>query len=369
MVKKAVNRLWVTALLFLLPLLYFLPGRVILSPGDGWTQNLGVRYLIGESIKHGIIPLWNPYIFAGMPLLATVYPGALYPPNWLFAVLSPVWAMNIVVISTFQLALIGTYLFARSLNLTRIGAIVAGITFTFGGFMIAHIGHTSRIAAAAWLPWVLLALEKIYQENQWRWVSLGALFIFLQFVAGEPQMLFYTALTSAAYVLFSLLFREQNFARWKFILSGSMMALCGVLFSLPLLLPARELQAQGARANMAYEHFSAFSLPPKQVLAFIFPYFFGGAAQPPYLQAPWGTSFWGDSTVNASAGYVGLIGLMLIVVAIVSAQKRSLVWLWLFVAVASLFLAFGGYLPLHINEFLHKVPGYNVFRGSYRHQL
>ena len=166
MVQKAVNRLRVAALLLLLPVLYFLPGKVILAPGDGWTQNLGVRYLIGESIKHGIIPLWNPYIFAGMPLLATVYPGALYPPNWLFAILSPVWAMNVVVISTFQLALIGTYLFARSLNLSRLGALVAGITFTFGGFMIAHIGHTSRIAAAAWLPWVLLALEKIYQEKK-----------------------------------------------------------------------------------------------------------------------------------------------------------------------------------------------------------
>ena len=369
MIKKVANRIRVSAILLLLPLLYFLPGKVILAPGDGWTQNLGVRYLIGESIRQGILPLWNPYIFGGMPLLATVYPGALYPPSWLFAFLSPVWAINIVVITTFQLALIGTYLFARSVKLSKLGALVAAITFSFGGFMIAHIGHTSRIAAAAWLPFVLLAIEKLFQENKWRWVCLGALFIFLQFIAGEPQMLFFTALVSGCYVLFSLLIREQQIARWKFILSGAVMALCGSLFSCLLLLPARELQAQGERANMAYEHFSAFSLPPKQVLAFIFPYFFGGAAQPPYFQAPWGTSFWGEASVNVSAGYVGLLGLMLAVIAIVSVQKRSLVWLWVFIAAASLILAFGGYLPFHINEYLHQIPGYNVFRGSYRHLL
>lgn len=363
------NRIAIAATIFLLPLLYFLPASVILSPGDGWTQNLGVRYLIGESIRQGIIPLWNPYIFAGMPLLATVYPGALYPPNWLFALLPPVWAINLVVITTFQLCLLGTYLFARSIKLSRLGALVAAITFSFGGFMIAHIGHTSRIAAALWLPFVLLAIEKLHQQNQWRWVCLGAIFIFLQFVAGEPQMLFFTALVSSFYVLFSLVFREQKVARGRFVLNGALMALCGALFSFVLLLPARELQSQGARANLAYEHFSAFSLPPQQTLAFLMPYFFGGAAQPPYLQSPAGSSFWGEWTINVSAGYVGLIGLMLCVIAIIKARKPSLTWLWLFIAVVSLTLAFGGYLPFGINQYLHQIPGYNVFRGSYRHLL
>ncbi len=369
MAQKALNRISISAILLLLPLLYFLPGRVILSPGDGWTQNLGVRYFIGEAIRQGMIPFWNPYIFAGMPLLATVYPGALYPPNWFFAILPPAWAINLVVITTFQLSLIGTYLFARSIKLSRLGALVAGITFSFGGFMIAHIGHTSRIAAAAWLPLVLLAIEKLHQENKWRWVCLGALFIFLQFVAGEPQMLFFTALVSGLYVMFSLIFREQHVARWRFVLNGAIMACCGVLFSFVLLLPARELQAQGSRANIAYEHFSAFSLPPQQTLAFIFPYFFGGAAKSPYLQSSSGTSFWGEWTVNVSAGYVGLIGLMLCVIALINVRKQSLTWLWLFIAIVSLTLAFGGYLPFGINQYLHQIPGYNVFRGSYRHLL
>ena len=72
------------AVLILLPIIYFYPavmGEVSLVAGDGWTQNLGVRVLIGRMIAHGQIPLWNPFIFAGTPLLASIYPGALYLPE------------------------------------------------------------------------------------------------------------------------------------------------------------------------------------------------------------------------------------------------------------------------------------------------
>src|ERR1700723_2700107 len=42
---------------------------------------------IGESLKHGRFPLWNPLSYCGMPQIAISSPSALYPPNWLFAVL------------------------------------------------------------------------------------------------------------------------------------------------------------------------------------------------------------------------------------------------------------------------------------------
>src|SRR5262245_2319304 len=111
-----VARMLTAATLILTPLFYFFPaviGWVTLVPGDGLTQNLGVRILIGQMLRDGHLPLWNPYIFAGTPLLASVYPGALYPPNWLFALFSPTTAMNIVVITTYHLAIIGTYLYGR----------------------------------------------------------------------------------------------------------------------------------------------------------------------------------------------------------------------------------------------------------------
>src|SRR5262245_32225207 len=270
------TRILTAATLTLLPLLYFYPavmGKIMLAPGDGWTQILGIRILIGEMIRNGQLPLWNPYVFCGMPLLAAIQPGALYPPTWLFAFFSPTAAMNLMVITTYHIALIGAYLYARRIGCNRVGSMIAGIAFAFGGFMAAHLGHTNRIAAAAWLPWVLLAIEELYLNLRWRWVALGASFVALQLFAGEPQMTCYTIIVAGAYGLFSLTLREARERRGRFLFGAVAMSVCGVLLSAIQLLPDRELLSQGERAALSYEYFADFSLPPQHFFQTIFPYF------------------------------------------------------------------------------------------------
>jgi len=41
-----------------------------LMPGDDQTQNLPLRILAGSQIRAGHLPLFNPYIWSGAPLLA-----------------------------------------------------------------------------------------------------------------------------------------------------------------------------------------------------------------------------------------------------------------------------------------------------------
>ncbi len=365
------SQLAITVALLAIPLIYFYPavlGNVILAPGDGWSQNLGVRVLIGQLLRAGELPLWNPFIFAGMPLAASVYPGAFYPPNWVFAVLPPQWAMNLVVITTYHLALIGTYLYARRIGVARVGALLAGIAFAFGGFMINHLSHTSRIAAAAWLPWILLALESIAQSDSWRqawrWSVLGALFIALQFVAGEPQMVAFTVIVAAPCALFALWQGAHKTARLRCLAGLALMAVCGVLFTLPQLLPSLELLTQSERNDPGPLFFDTFSFPPRQLPGLLIPYFFGGASMPPYRVPYWGTD---NAAVNA--GYVGMLTWLLALAAIVRAGKNRRVWLWLGIAAGTLVLAFGGYLPFELNHLLYRIPGYKAFRGSYRHHF
>ncbi|MGE0131038.1 MAG: YfhO family protein [Blastocatellales bacterium] len=384
--------LLVSLSLFLIPLVYFYPvllGKVVLAPGDGWAQNLGVRALAGQMLSDGQPPLWNPYIFGGMPLMASVVSGAFYPPNWLFAILPAGLAMNVVVITTYHLALVGTYLYARRIGIERIGALIAGVAFTFGGFMIAHLAHTSRIAAAAWLPWVLLAIENIARADSlrkmWRWTALGALFIALQFFAGEPQMMVFTALVAAPCAAFALWRCRDRQARARFVIAIAVMLLCGVLISLVELLPARELLQQSERSDPGPLFFDSYSFPPWQLPALIFPYFFGGAMLPPYR-----VDYWGVEIAAIMCGYVGMLTWLLAFAAFfarsrsasrfevnateaaatkVESDDRARAWLWLGVAVVSMLLAFGGYLPFELNHKLYRIPGYNSFRGLYRHQF
>jgi hypothetical protein len=337
-------------------------------------------------LRDGQLPLWNPYIFGGMPLMASVVGGAFYPPNWLFAILPAGLAMNVVVITTYHLALIGTYLYARRIGIERIGALIAGVAFTFGGFMIAHLAHTHRITAAAWLPWVLLAVENIARADSlrkaWLWASLGALFIALQFFAGEGQITIFTALVAAPCAVFALARCRDRSARAQIAAAIGVMVICGVLISLVELLPARELLEQSERSDPGPLFFDVASFPPWQSPALIFPYFFGGAMLPPYR-----VEYWGKEMAAIMCGYVGMLTWLLAFAAIfarnrhasgnatevattkVESDDRARLWLWLGVAVVSMLLAFGGYLPFELNHKLYRIPGYNSFRGLYRHQF
>ncbi|HKX33592.1 MAG TPA: YfhO family protein [Blastocatellia bacterium] len=369
--KTRIARPAAAVVLLVLPLLYFWPavlGRVTLAPGDGSVQIFGIRLLVGQMIRDGQWPLWNPYLFAGMPFLASIQPGALYPPTWLFAWLSPPVAMNITVITTYHLALIGTYLYARRIGLNRLGAMVAGLTFTFGGYLVAHLGHPGRIAAAAWLPWILLAIEELYLQARWRWVALGAIFISLQLFAGEPQMNCYTVLVAGAYGVFSLTLRELRERRSRFLMGLVAMAGCGVLISMAQLLPTLELIKLTERAGLRYEYFAQCSLPHKQLYGLIFPYFLGGGVMEPYR-----LPYWGMCSLTEYCDYVGILALLLATAMTVKhlAEKSRdrVVWFWIVCALLAFFLALGVYMPFGIHRLLHRVPIYNLFRGSARHLL
>jgi hypothetical protein len=56
-------------------------------PGDDLTQNLPLRELVGRQIAHGHLPVYDPYLWSGAPLLAGWNAGAAYPLTWLFAAL------------------------------------------------------------------------------------------------------------------------------------------------------------------------------------------------------------------------------------------------------------------------------------------
>src|SRR5262245_1947231 len=365
--KPASGQVLTALVLFLLPFLYFYPaltGEISLMPGEGWFQNYPLRVLAGKMIAGAEFPMWNPYLFGGAPLLAAVYPGALYPPNWLFAFLPPGMAINLAVITTFHIALSGVYFYSRKLHLDRAPALIAGMIFSFGAFMIVHVGHTSRIAAAAWMPWVLWAIEDLAVQVGPRGITLGAIIIALQVLAGEPQMSVYTVLVAAGYGLFRLCMHNLSGRRIKFLAANMMMGGCGVLLSAPLLLPALELLQQGERASLSYEDFASYSLPPKQLVSFLFPYFFGGAARPPY---PY--DYWGAWNPGITCGYVGMAAILLALVSLLHSRRNLLVWFWGITAIVALFLSFGDYLPLDINHLLYRLPGYNKFRGPYRSQV
>src|SRR5213595_3622606 len=144
------------------PVIYFLPallsGRV-LCPDDGLLQNVPFRVAAAQIMRSGHLPLWNPYIFSGMPLLATAQVGILYPLNWSYLFFSPAAATNLMVISTYMVAGLGAYLYARRIGASVIGAAITSLAWQFSGAAIGQISHINIIQTSAILPWVLWSVE------------------------------------------------------------------------------------------------------------------------------------------------------------------------------------------------------------------
>ena len=174
-------------------------------------ENYAWKRFIIQSIEARQLPLWNPYLFAGSPFLATGQHSALYPLSVIFYIL-PLWRA-FGLFSVIQLGLAGVFMFglARVLGISRLGATVAGMAFEVSGFFLVGVVHPMIIAAAAWLPLVLAAIELIVRQRPLLgrpatipWVVGGALALGCSALAGHAEILYLSLLVSAFYTLWRL---------------------------------------------------------------------------------------------------------------------------------------------------------------------
>lgn len=125
-------------------------------------------HFAAQSLQNGVIPLWNPHLYSGIPFAADAQSGLFYPPNLLVFLLSPnlsIETLEYLAVFHFWLAGFGMFLFlqhsplARKLHLHPIAAITGAIAFEFSDLFIVHFGNLNMIAVAAWLPLVMLAFQ------------------------------------------------------------------------------------------------------------------------------------------------------------------------------------------------------------------
>jgi hypothetical protein len=72
----------------------FLFGDLIFAFKDLSRYFYPLRFLMVEEVWAGHLPLWNPYIFCGYPLLATLQIGFFYPLSLIYYLLPFSLAFN-----------------------------------------------------------------------------------------------------------------------------------------------------------------------------------------------------------------------------------------------------------------------------------
>lgn len=350
-------------LVTLFPLIYFFPavrGRIILCPDDGLIFNVPLRVAAARMALDGHVPLWNPYIFSGMPLLGSAQGGLLFPLNWFYLIFSAPVATNMMVVSTYMLAALGAYLYARRSGASVTGAAVTSLAWQAGGFLVAQLSHINIVQAGAMLPWVLWALDGYGAGLGRKWGVLLALFVALQAFAGHQQTLCYSILLASAYTIVMAFTEGRSrrcYLRALVFIGG------GLLLAAVQILPTYELLRNSTRDTATYDFFTSFSMQRRFVLTLLAPYLFGGGDgrlfRAPYIGPPFYAEY---------VAYAGMLTLMLALVAVLLKPKARTLF-WAATALVCLVLALGGNAPFHIYRLIYHIPVLNLFRVPARHLL
>ena len=316
------------------------------------------RYSFAAShISGGSPPLWLPHLYAGQPYLADIQSGLLYPLNLLaFFLVRPFTyaALEYSAILHYLIAGLSMYLLARRLGLRPLAALAGAITWEFCGFLVAHLGHYNMLAAAVWLPLVFWALHPAMERRSIRWALVAAGILAVSTLAGHTQM---TLLMLTACVVYGLF--EAASGRWRRAPQTAgifaIFLVAAGLFTVVQLLPSWELTNQSVRSEIGYQQAVEFDLAPHRLITLVIPHFYGNDPG----------NYWGPPSLTENFGYVGLAGLALALVGLVTWRRKRIVRFAGVLAAAGILLSLGDWTPFH-GWFYELVPGYDRVRAPGR---
>jgi len=301
------------------------------------------RDLAWDILRSGQVPLWNPYLGMGAPLMANYQLGFFYPPNWMLFLLDLIggiqwstWGQALLVSFHLILAGWGMARLSSEMGLKPLAQTVSGLAFGLSGYLVSRAGFLSINAAAAWLPWILLWETRLVRSRGNSRVERSKNFLMLsvvismQLLAGHAQTAWYSLLLAGFWA---------GYMGWKFANSqrkkaasyptpslvgpnaksgffGLGLALVGFGLAVVLacalasvqLIPTGEYLLQSQRSGAVdYDYAMNYSFWPWHLLSLLAPEMFGNPVRGDY----WGyANYWEDAV------YVGLLPFIMAIAAV-----------------------------------------------------
>ena len=323
----------------------------------GWenvTQAYSWLQFWTDSIRHGVLPLWDPYTLAGHSFAGEMQTAVFYPLHLLLA-LAPPGADSVLSSAAYHgwiafahfLGACFMFALARELGLRRFPAWLAGICFSLGGF-VAHMEWPHMLESSIWLPLIFLFLVRALGAHaaaaRYRNAALAGLMLGMSILAGGMHVVLMQVLAIGPAALFYALHCHPGPRARACLRAAAVVAtLCavGLAAGAVQLLPSIEYSHRALRffgkqaplmANQKIPYdYLRDDLWPNGVAALLIPQAFGGAIG-------------GGEVINP---YLGVFPLLLAVVGIWKSWGRRWVPYLAGLALAALLYSWGSLSPLH----------------------
>ena len=319
------------------------------------------------SLAAGHYPLWNPYLFAGMPSFGSLaYVRFLYPPAVVFNFLQDSLGFGPLTWMLAHLLLGGVgmaWLLSRWKLPTACLMLGVVIWLLFPKVVAWGVhGHGSKLGAAMYLPWITGWALRVLDGAGRRAVAMVGLLLGLQFLRGHVQITYYTlgvvawlGLWSAVWPLDEAWRAVAARTRWLRLGALALAVGLGFLIGAILLVPVHDYAGISIRGQdtaggggVGLDYATGWSLSPRETGTFVMPWA-AGFGKATYL---------GLMPFNDYPNYFGFLILVLAALAFGRSDRR-----WPAVLLALSLLAVLVSFGQGFYELLYRwLPFFNKFR-------
>lgn len=354
----------------------------------------------------GDYPLWQPYIFGGMPGFAAMMEAAVR--QWDITVFI-IYNISIFLKSLFNsdtarillwyiVLAAGMYFMMRQYKQTRLISLFVAVSFIFctGITIWVMIGHHAKPATFAMVPYIFIMMEKIKERVSLLNIVLLTIVMHIMLAGGHIQLIFYTAWAVIFYLLIDLVTRIVKKTNWLAIvkLTGVFVIATGiaVLMSADRYLSVLEYNPYSTRGSAPitarieankdgsashvekktdkdYEYSTMWSFSPDEIIDLFVPSYhgFGKVDYSGQLTGNRETkimTYWGQKPFEDATPYMGTVVMFLALLGMIRYFKsNTLVQAMTVTMFFGLLLSFGYTFPILYDLFFYNFPKFSSFRA------